>query len=111
MRESFCTNLCSTTFKWNATSGQDSIILDCKGLDTAASVYLNGNLLGTTDNMFTRYKFEIGKSLQANNTLLIAFESPVTHAEKAYELQGHDSIDRNLSYIQGDRGGRVPWLC
>ena len=83
----------TTTFQWNATSTAGSIILDCKGLDTAASIYLNGNLLGTTDNMFTRYKFEINKSVLANNTLLIAFESPVTHAEKAYELQGHNSTD------------------
>ena len=71
-------------------------MLDCKGLDTAASIYLNGHFLGNTDNMFTRYKLEMSQSLLAsdgNNSLLIAFESPVAHAQKAYELQGRDSID------------------
>ena len=64
-------------------------------MDTAASVYLNGNLLGSTDNMFTRYKFDITKSARANNTLLIAFESPVAHAEKAYEAQGRNSTEKD----------------
>ena len=88
------TTLYSTRFELNASSSEaSSIMLDCKGLDTAASIYLNGNLLGSTDNMFVRYKFEMPKSLLAadgNNSLEIAFESPVTHAEKAYELQASD---------------------
>ena len=65
-------------------------------MDTAASVYLNGNLLGSTDNMFTRYKFDITKSARANNSLLIAFESPVAHAEKAYEAQGRNSTELEI---------------
>ena len=46
--------------------------------------------------MFTRYKFDITKSARANNTLLIAFESPVAYAEKAYEAQGRNSTDIRL---------------
>ena len=71
-------------------------------MDTAASVYLNGNLLGSTDNMFTRYKFDITKSARANNSLLIAFESPVAHAEKAYEAQGRNSTDLGLEVELGN---------
>ena len=32
----------------------DNIMLDCHGIDTVASVYLNGGLVNTTDNMFVR---------------------------------------------------------
>ena len=32
-----------------------SVILDCQGLDTVASVYINNVLVGNSDNMFVRY--------------------------------------------------------
>ena len=32
-----------------------SVILDCHGLDTVASVYINNVLVGNSDNMFVRY--------------------------------------------------------
>ena len=31
-----------------------SVVLDCHGLDTVASVYVNNVLVGTSDNMFVR---------------------------------------------------------
>ena len=33
---------------------RSSVKIDCHGLDTVASVYLNNVLAGTSDNMFTR---------------------------------------------------------
>ena len=51
-------------FEFNASSlsTDDISMLDCKGLDTAASVSLNGHHLGTADNMFSRYK--VSEALQ-----------------------------------------------
>ena len=49
----------SARFELNASHTQradDSLILDCKGLDTAAHISINGHFLGKADNMFTRYK-------------------------------------------------------
>ena len=49
----------SARFELNAShtpSADDSLILDCKGLDTAARISINGHHLGNADNMFTRYK-------------------------------------------------------
>ena len=41
---------------------QEKIFLVCDGLDTLATVTLNGYKLGHTDNMFRRYEWEV-KSL------------------------------------------------
>jgi beta-mannosidase len=57
---------------------QERIWLVCDGLDTLATVMLNGRLIAHTDNMFRQYRWEIKELLQANdNELLIAFASPV----------------------------------
>ena len=86
----------TTRFDVNATVrgvSEASLMLDCKGVDTASTIYLNGNVLGRTDNMFARYKFQIAKSLlttDGSNEIIVAFESPVAHAKKAYELQAQE---------------------
>ena len=52
----------------------------CEGLDTAATIELNGVTIGTTNNMFRRYEFDIAETLQLSNTLSITFESAETYA-------------------------------
>ena len=53
--------------------------LVCDGLDTLAEVFLNGQLLGKTDNMFRRWTWEVGSLLKAGgNELKIVFRAPVT---------------------------------
>jgi beta-mannosidase len=49
------------------------------GLDTFASVYLDGQLLGRTDNMFRRYAFDIGAHIKPGETHTIAvrFDPPM----------------------------------
>jgi beta-mannosidase len=48
------------------------------GLDTFASIYLDGVLLGRTDNMFRRYAFDIGDRIKPGETHAIAirFDPP-----------------------------------
>ncbi len=54
------------------------IWLVCDGLDTLASLALNGKLLGNTDNMFRQYRFDVRPLLKAQgNELTIIFKSPV----------------------------------
>lgn len=53
---------------------KDRILLVAHGLDTVSQVYLNDKLIGDTDNMFTRYQFDIKSLLQVtilNSFLLI----------------------------------------
>jgi beta-mannosidase len=60
---------------------QSHIWLVCDGLDTLAAVSLNGHLLGQTNNMFRRYRWDVQALLQAgDNELFITFASPVKFA-------------------------------
>lgn len=48
------------------------------GLDTYADIFLNDQSLGSTDNMFRTWSFDIGDKLQkGNNRLKIVFRSPI----------------------------------
>lgn len=66
------------------------ILLVFEGVDTFSEIYLNGNLLGETDNMFRPYIFEPAAFLEEENTIEIKFKSPVkttTDLEKKYGIK------------------------
>nr|XP_020459774.1 beta-mannosidase isoform X2 [Monopterus albus] len=53
------------------------------GVDTVASVWLNGILVGETDNMFRRYDFSVGDLLtDGDNILKVSLSSPVLYASE-----------------------------
>ena len=58
---------------------EEKIFLVCDGLDTLATVILNGHELGRTDNMFRQYQWDVKALLNAKgeNNLTISFASPV----------------------------------
>ncbi len=60
------------------------VFLVCDGLDTLATVLLNGVELGKTDNMFRQYRWDVKSNLKVGeNVLDIQFDSPVRYcAEK-----------------------------
>ncbi|KAH3759148.1 beta-mannosidase precursor [Pelomyxa schiedti] len=59
------------------------VLLVCDGLDTAASVILNGVTLGTANNMFRRYTFDITSVVKSGtNSLQLAFQSAATYADE-----------------------------
>jgi beta-mannosidase len=56
---------------------EQSLELVCDGLDTIATVYLNGQQIGTADNMFHQHRFNIRAAARAgDNELYIHFQSP-----------------------------------
>jgi beta-mannosidase len=61
---------------------EEKIYLVCDGLDTLATVILNGQALGRTDNMFRSYEWDVKPLLNSNgeNELAINFYSPVKFA-------------------------------
>ena len=60
---------------------EECIFLICDGLDTLATVELNGQTLGRTENMFRQYRWNVKSVLQAGaNDLRITFASPVQYA-------------------------------
>ncbi|XP_017845384.1 beta-mannosidase-like [Drosophila busckii] len=66
----------------------DSLVnLTLHGIDTVAKIWLNGELLGSTDNMFVRYSFVVGHVLQSNGPNLLEIEllSPLEQANALAE--------------------------
>ncbi|XP_011211582.2 beta-mannosidase [Bactrocera dorsalis] len=69
------------------------INLTFHGIDTISEIYLNGHLLGYTDNMFVRYTYEVGHILKDVNELVVRLISPV-HAAR---VRAEELAARNLS--------------
>ena len=55
---------------------EESIFLNCDRLDTITDIYINNQHVGSTDNMFRRYRFEVKNFLQpGTNELRTVFHS------------------------------------
>ena len=68
---------------------EEKVFLVCDGLDTLATVVLNGHELGHTDNMFRRYQWQVKPLLNAQgaNDLTITFSSPVKFAAEKQAIR------------------------
>ena len=71
------------TFAWQPGGGtQTELVFD--GLDTIASIEVNGHPIGETRNMHRRYRFDLRPRLRAGlNELTVTFRSPVRAADAA----------------------------
>jgi beta-mannosidase len=71
----------TTTFDWRP-EGFDRVDLVCDGLDTIASVTVNGLPAGRARNMHRRYRFDVAALLRPGaNELTIEFTAPYEYAE------------------------------
>lgn len=62
---------------------KDKLVLDCRGIDTVASIRLNGALAGTAENMHRRYEYEVGHLLEeGENEIKFEFRSPVEYGQE-----------------------------
>ena len=62
----------------------DKILLDCRGLDTVAEIYLNGAFLTRTCNMFVEYQFDAKPLLVAGeNEIRAVFRSILAWNKRA----------------------------
>lgn len=68
-----------TTFELDALR-EGFPVLAFEGLDTVAEVYLNGCLLGQTDNMFIRYRFDVAGLLRLGSNDIVVRFAPVPRA-------------------------------
>lgn len=91
----------TTTFKVSdALLAEEVVELACDGLDTLATVYLNGRELARTDNMFISWRWGVKSRLRAgSNELRIVFASigralPKTRPEHQPK-EFNDSIGRS----------------
>jgi beta-mannosidase len=73
-----------TTFEFDGTGNKDErydLVFD--GLDTFATVYLNGIELGSTDNMFISHSFEVARELKkGKNVLAVKFDPIHVHVKE-----------------------------
>jgi beta-mannosidase len=61
-----------------ALLAEQHVFLVCDGLDTLATVTLNGHALGHVNNMFRQWRWEVKPLLQeGDNEIVVAFGSPV----------------------------------
>ncbi|MEV8436082.1 glycoside hydrolase family 2 protein [Actinosynnema sp. NPDC051121] len=74
----------STTFRAAAPEAGERVDLVFDGIDTVATVELNGVVLGHTANMHRGHRFDVGGSLRdGDNDLTVTLRSALTHAERA----------------------------
>jgi beta-mannosidase len=68
-----------------ALLAHERVVLRCEGLDTVATLTLNGVVIGCADNMFRTWEYDVRGTLRAGeNELVIAFRSPMQYVrEKA----------------------------
>ena len=67
---------------------EDKITLICKRLDTLATLYLNGEKFGETNNCFMAHEFDVKNQLKEGENLLeIVFASPVNYVKELYDKE------------------------
>lgn len=97
----------------------DWVELCCNGLDTLADLYINNNIIASTDNMHRTYKFDVKNILKIGvNNIKVVFRSPLKYmAEKQRMsplwgedegIEGYAHI-RKAHYMLGwDWGPQIP---
>jgi beta-mannosidase len=61
---------------------QEEVDLVCEGLDTLATLVLNGETIGRTENMFCGFRFAVRAHLHpGRNTLEVTFASPLPYLQ------------------------------
>ncbi|XP_022913917.2 beta-mannosidase [Onthophagus taurus] len=76
-----------------ALLAHDNIKLVFDGLDTFSQIILNDHLIGTSENMFVQYIFDVLPYLQNGiNTLQVRFTSPILMAKHLFEKQAMDYL-------------------
>ena len=81
----------SKTFTLPASfsEGNGTVELVFDSVDTTADIFLNGEKIGHTENMFRQYRFPIDRALlKAENTVSVKIFSPVNTAAAAAEKSG-----------------------
>jgi beta-mannosidase len=61
----------------------DRVLLRCEGLDTVASIKINGTEIGQANNMFRLWEYDVKNALHpGENVIEVLFESPLTYIKE-----------------------------
>ncbi|RDI70189.1 beta-mannosidase [Halopelagius longus] len=70
---------------------EESVLLRCEGLDTVATVEVNGTVVGETANMHRCYEFDAAEALvTGENEIRVAFDSPVEYSRERAEAHDYE---------------------
>ena len=76
----------------------DKAVLRFEGIDTLAEVYLNGHLLGHTDNMHRTWAYEVRDILrEADNLLRVEIHSPTRYIAEMQEKRPLWGVDSTMA--------------
>ena len=92
----------STKFPYSV-SDEQHVFLCFDGIDTLAEIVLNGETIAHTDNMHRRWRFDVTRKLQAENSLTVKISSPLKYiAEKQaqHPLWGVNSTVEGFPHIR-----------
>jgi beta-mannosidase len=79
----------------------DCVLLRCEGLDTLASVNINGLKVGTANNMFRLWEFDVKSALRAGeNTVEISFESPLGYIKRRESGRAPDKWVKGRAWVR-----------
>ncbi len=79
----------------------EKVFLQLDGIDTISDIYLNNMYVGSTDNMFRTYCFDIKDKLtEGDNKLKISIKSPILYMEKKYAQRPIYGMDTNICGYQ-----------
>ncbi|MFH1195687.1 MAG: sugar-binding domain-containing protein [bacterium] len=91
-----------------------------EGIDTIAQIFLNGEKIGLTDNMFLKYEFDVTPEIRdGQNKIEVRFQSPVKyciehenkHGKLPAALESHRVYIRKAQYSFGwDWGPSFPTM-
>ncbi len=96
-----------------ALLARDRVFICCDGLDTLAVITLNGKVVGETNNMHRRYRFNVKEHLCAGeNTLSVRFASSLAfvreHAAQGTSGKGVELIRKAQCMFGWDWGLSLP---
>ncbi len=88
-----------TVFKADKTLlSHDKVLLKLDGVDTISDIYVNNIYVGSTDNMFRTYIFDVKEQLTCgDNKLKISIKSPITYIEKEQEKRPVWGVDTTIA--------------
>jgi len=76
------------------------IYIKFDGVDTIADVFLNGEKIGSTQNMFCSYEFDVSKIIKKkNNKLLVQFSSSYKYAQTTEAKHGKLPVALNSERV------------
>lgn len=124
--EYISTEICDYGYDFEKSFNADAMTLNCdrillrfEGIDTLSEVYLNGELLGQTDNMHRIWEYDVKEKLKAGeNKILVKIKSPNKFVKEKYEnrslwgvattMQGYPYLRKAHCMFGWDWGPQLP---